>query len=133
MSEMEISAIVAGGLVVIGLIVKATPTKKDDRWFRKFKQMIGRGGVILIFALSMSAPQAIAYDWVHDGYLDLKVLQIGQTIATDWGFAGVGAQVVWEAGELRIDLKPTKVYPRLGVCRWDALADKLGWLCPAQE
>lgn len=42
MSEMEINAIIAGAMVLGGVIVKLTPTKTDDKWWRKIKGLFGR-------------------------------------------------------------------------------------------
>lgn len=36
------AAMIALAMIVGGLIVKATPTKKDDEWFQKFKGLFTR-------------------------------------------------------------------------------------------
>lgn len=39
----QLAAIASAAMVLGGLIVKLTPTKTDDKWFRKLKGLLPKG------------------------------------------------------------------------------------------
>ncbi|MGB5812049.1 MAG: hypothetical protein WBG86_16050 [Polyangiales bacterium] len=74
-------------------------------------------GAVLIGALGFASPASAEGDGlVHDNTLDLKVIQIGQTLAVNFGFAGAGVRV-FPSGKTVVDMEPTYVDPVLGTCK----------------
>lgn len=60
--------------------------------------------------------------------LDLKILKLGETMAFDFGFAGVGFRVDPDNG-WRLDGKPSYVDVRLGACKLAFISSRLP-ICP---
>jgi len=128
LTQTELTAVVTGFVILGGLIVKATPTKKDDEWWSKFKKLLGMA-VLLAFVM----PAAVSHAGIfEDGTIDLKILKIGKSTAVDVGFAGAGIRVDTENG-WEIDAEPTFFDVKMGMCRWDWLAGKLGGFCGDSE
>ena len=129
LSQTELTAMITGLVILGGVIVKATPTKKDDVWWKKFKNMIGMGGLAFLLCF---APTVASAGIFEDGTMDLKILKIGKNTAVDFGFAGAGIRVDLENG-WEIDAEPTFFDVKMGMCRWDWLAGKLGGFCGVSE